>query len=347
MIGNGPYKMDERPHRPGDRPRQERRLDRRLQRDTWDDRLDTITFRTSADPDTSYNAFEAGEGDNANIPPGAGRRRAGQLRQHPRRRDPRLVPLRDQHRGRPLIGGDENLKLRQAISAADQPRGDQRGRLQRQPHDLHRHHPGGHPGLRGRTCASTAPTTPSRPRRCSTSGRPRATRSPSRIPLQFNADAGHEPVVGDHGRQPRRHRHRGRRRADRTARRTSSELAEGCLRHLPGRLVRRLPDVRQLHVRPVPHRRPSAATTYGVLNQEFDALVDEAKQTVDPDEQAALFQEAEQILLNDDTGVIPINWYLRRLRLQRRDDRQLPADQLRSDPLGAGGLHRVTHPSLR
>ena len=32
-----------------------------------------------------------------------------------------------------------------------------------------------------------------------------------------------------------------------------SELADGRVRVLPGRLVRRLPDVRQLHVRPVPH----------------------------------------------------------------------------------------------
>ena len=33
-------------------------------------------------------------------------------------------------------------------------------------------------------------------------------------------------------------------------------------------------------------------------NEEFDQLVDQAKQTVDADEQASLFQEAERILLN-------------------------------------------------
>jgi ABC-type transport system substrate-binding protein len=43
---------------------------------------------------------------------------------------------------------------------------------------------------------------------------------------------------------------------------------------------------------------------------EFDDLVDEAKQTVDPDEQASLFQQAEEVLLNDKVGVIPVNWYL-------------------------------------
>src|SRR3546814_6104809 len=37
--------------------------------ETFDDRLDRIEFRVSADPDTAYNAFEAGEGHNANIPP--------------------------------------------------------------------------------------------------------------------------------------------------------------------------------------------------------------------------------------------------------------------------------------
>jgi oligopeptide transport system substrate-binding protein len=44
-------------------------------------------------------------------------------------------------------------------------------------------------------------------------------------------------------------------------------------------------------------------------NDEFDSLVDEAKSTTDAEEQAQLFQEAEQILLNDEIGVIPLNWY--------------------------------------
>jgi ABC-type transport system substrate-binding protein len=47
---------------------------------------------------------------------------------------------------------------------------------------------------------------------------------------------------------------------------------------------------------------------YGYSNPEFDELVAEAKQTVDPDKQGELFNEAETILL-DDVGVIPLNWY--------------------------------------
>ena len=107
--------------------------------ETWDDRLDTIEFRVTADPDTSYNSFEAGEGDNANIPPA---RVSDAEATYPNTLDVSI--LGSYHwvfntEDGPL-GGDENLKLRQAISAAVEPRRDQHGRLQRQPHGLHRRH---------------------------------------------------------------------------------------------------------------------------------------------------------------------------------------------------------------
>ena len=69
MFGNGPYKME------AARTDQVIKLVKNddwngdYNQETWDDRLDSIEFRTTADPDTSFNAFEAGEGDNANIPP--------------------------------------------------------------------------------------------------------------------------------------------------------------------------------------------------------------------------------------------------------------------------------------
>ena len=45
------------------------------------------------------------------------------------------------------------------------------------------------------------------------------------------------------------------------------------------------------------------------MNEEFDALVDEAKQTVDRERQGELFRQAEQILLNDEIMAIPLNFY--------------------------------------
>jgi ABC-type oligopeptide transport system substrate-binding subunit len=58
------------------------------------------------------------------------------------------------------------------------------------------------------------------------------------------------------------------------------------------------------------HQDSIGGNNHGYVSDEFDALVDQGKQTVDPDEQAALFNQAEEILLNQDIGVIPINWYL-------------------------------------
>jgi len=70
MIGNGPYKME------AARTDQEIVLVKNeswagdQNGETWPDRLDKITFLVQSDPDTAYNAFEAGEGDNATVPPG-------------------------------------------------------------------------------------------------------------------------------------------------------------------------------------------------------------------------------------------------------------------------------------
>jgi ABC-type oligopeptide transport system substrate-binding subunit len=58
------------------------------------------------------------------------------------------------------------------------------------------------------------------------------------------------------------------------------------------------------------HTDSLGGNNHGFSNPEFDALVDQAKQTVDPAEQAALFQQAEQILLNTATMTVPINGYL-------------------------------------
>ena len=56
------------------------------------------------------------------------------------------------------------------------------------------------------------------------------------------------------------------------------------------------------------HSDSLGGNNYGFENAEFDELVDQAKQTVDPEEQADLFHQAETILL-DEVGVIPIVWY--------------------------------------
>ena len=194
MFGNGPYKMEEA------RTEEEIILVKSDEwtgddnQETWDDRLDSIEFRTIADPDTSYNAFEAGEGDNANIPP------VGSLTPQDTYDNTLDVAILGSYhfvintRNGP-VAGDENLKLRQAISSAVNREEINEAVVQQHPHHVHRCH-------RRRASRASRPDLceycaydASRRRRCSTSGRRRATRSPSPFPLQFNADAGHEPVA--------------------------------------------------------------------------------------------------------------------------------------------------------
>ena len=42
---------------------------------------------------------------------------------------------------------------------------------------------------------------------------------------------------------------------------------------------------------------------------EFNATVDEARKTVDTDKREELVRQAEDLLLNGDTAVSPMNWY--------------------------------------
>ena len=148
MVGNGPYMME------AARTDEEIVLVKNdtwtgdINGETWDDRLDRITFRTSADPDTAYNAFEAGEADTAQHPAGPGDRGRRELGHDARRRGARLVPLVLQP-ARPAHRWSREPPAAPGDLAGDRPRDDQRGRVQRHPHRLHGHHASGHPRLQG------------------------------------------------------------------------------------------------------------------------------------------------------------------------------------------------------
>ena len=269
-------------------PRAQRQLGRRLQRRDLARSWERIAFRTFADPDTSYNALEAGEIDIATIPPA---RSAEAQSNWGTTLDTSvagsyhfLFNLAD-----PRVGGEEHVLLRQAISMAI---------------DRDAINEAVFNGLR---TVSTGITPPGIPGFAETlcdycAYDPEAAQAaydewlaagnePETIPIQFDSDAGHEPVVAifvdnlavigieasrsaDHGDVL----HRARRRS---------------LCALPHRVDRRLPDVRQLHVRPVPLRlpRPEQLRRYSI--PEFDALIDEAKPTADPDARAELFNQSE------------------------------------------------------
>jgi ABC-type oligopeptide transport system substrate-binding subunit len=326
MIGNGPYLMEEartdeaitivkNPDWAGD-----------FEQNTWDDRLDTITFRTSADPDTSYNAFEAGEGDNANIPPA---RTAEAEETYGTTLD---VPIlgsyhflfnfRDER-----IGGDENKLFRQAFSQAID-----REEINAAVYDGSRTTstgitPEGIPGWAADICDYCA-YDPDAATAALEEWEAAGNSQDGPIPIQFNADSGHEPVVQimidnlaavgiEAEADPR------------DAETYFTELAEGdCVVCRAGWFAD-YPTYDNFMF-DLFHSSALDGNNFGFTNDEFDALVEEAKQTVDSDEQAALFQEAESVLLNDQIGAIPLNWY--------RGDYAYNADRIANFPQTNFGL---------
>ena len=48
---------------------------------------------------------------------------------------------------------------------------------------------------------------------------------------------------------------------------------------------------------------------FGYSNEQFDELMAQAKAETDIEAAVELYRQAEEILLDEDIGVIPINWY--------------------------------------
>ena len=127
------------------------------------------------------------------------------------------------------------------------------------------------------------------------------------IPIQFNADAGHEPVVAiivdnlsqigiEAEAQPF------------PTETYFSELADGACVICRAGWFADYPTYDNFMF-DLFHSSALDGNNFGFVNEEFDALVDEAKATTDKDKAAELFQNAERILLNEQTMAIPINWY--------------------------------------
>lgn len=305
MIGNGPYMMESA--RTDDEivlvKNDEWRGD--FNGETWDNRLDRIIFRVQADPDTAYNAFEAGEADNANIPPA---RVSEAQENYGNTLDVDI--LGSYHfviNGRqPIIGGPENLKLRQAISAAID-----REQINTAVYNGSRNTstgivPPGIPGFEEGICEYCA-YDQEQAQTLFDEWQAEGGSLDGPIPIQFNADAGHEPVIQiiidnlaaigiEAEAQPF------------PTETYFSQLAEGACVICRAGWFADYPTYDNFMF-DLFHSSALDGNNYGFVNEEFDALVDQAKQTTDADEQKQLFNDAERILLNQDTMAIPINWY--------------------------------------
>ena len=305
MVGNGPYKME--------KPRTDQEISLvknetwtgDFNQETWDDRLDKIRFLVNADPDTSYNALGAGEVDTATIPPA---RVTDAEANWGNTLDVEI--LGSYHyviNGRnPIVGGEKNRLLRQAISQAID-----RDEINEAVYNGSRTTstgitPAGIPGFKEGICQYCKYDLEAA-KKAFADWQAAGNKLTAPIPIQFNADAGHEPVVQifidnlkEVGipavQQPF------------PSETYFSQLAEGACVICRTGWFADYPTYDNF-MYDLFHSDSLDGNNYGFVNKEFDALVDKAKATVDKEEQAKLFQQAEDILLNKEIMAIPINWY--------------------------------------
>ncbi len=309
MIGNGPFMLEA--------PRNDQEIVL-VPNPEWDGTrydealglseqpfLDRITFRVSADIDTAYNSFEAGEADITGFPPG--RYQEAQDNYETTIDTPFLGAYYFQFNLRdPRVGGDENKLLRQAISQAID-----REEINQAVYEGSRTTatgitPPGIPGFEEGLCDYCG-YDPEAAQEAYDEWQAAGNSLTEPLPIQLNADAGHEPVVQiiidnlDQIGIPA------------TAEPIPSEtyfaqLAEGACVLCRAGWVADYPTYDNFMF-DLFHSSALEGNNFGFDNAEFDGLVAEAKQTVDAEDQDGLNRQAEQVLLNDQIGAIPINWY--------------------------------------
>jgi oligopeptide transport system substrate-binding protein len=305
MIGNGPYAMES--------PRTDEEIDL-VKNDTWDgdysgntwdQRPDRIAFRVSSDADTSYNSLEAGEGDTARIPSG---RTAEAVANWGTTTDTPIMgsyyfQINDRD---PRIGGPDNLKLRQAISQAID-----RQAISDAVYDGARVVgtgivPEGIPGFKPDLCDYCS-YDPDAAQAAFDEWTAAGNVQSEPIPIQFGAGGVHGDVVqlvidnlaaiGIQAVPDER---------DSTT--YFSAMADGACVICRSGWIADYPTYDNF-MYDLFGTEALDGNNYGYSNPKFDDLVAQAKQTVDPTEQAALFNQAEEVLLNEDIGAIPLLFY--------------------------------------
>jgi ABC-type oligopeptide transport system substrate-binding subunit len=306
MIGNGPYTLES--------PRTDEEIvlvkndqwTGDINGETWDDRLDKITFRVFADPDTAYAALEAGEVDTANIPPGR-------------------VTEADDNYGTtldvnvlgvyyyvfkmddPVVGGEENKLLRQAISQAID-----RDTINDQVYDGTRTiptgiTPPGIPGFKEDLCDYCQYDVEAA-QAAFDEWKAAGNSLDAPIKIQFNAGAGHEDVVNifvenlsaigiDAEAVPI------------PSETYFTQLADGACQLCRSGWYADYPTYDNF-MYDLFHTDSIGGNNHGFhSNPDFDKLVDDAKSNTDTDAAAEQYNQAEEILLNDEIATVPVNWY--------------------------------------
>jgi oligopeptide transport system substrate-binding protein len=311
MIGNGPFKLES--------PRTD--TDIVLVPNTeWDGTkypdlklpaqpyVDRITFRVTADPDTSYNSFEAGEGADGQIP--AGRFAAAQDT-YATTLDVKILGSYhfDINMDDPVLGGEKGLKLRQAIQQAinrDEIVEAVYENIARVPSNgvTPEGIPGWGPDLCD-ICKYDPEAAQASYEDWQAEGNEPITEP---LQIQFNTGQNHDQVaaimidnLADIGIPAEQ--------APIDQETYFSQLADGACIICRAGWYADYPTYDNFMYDLYHSDAAHGGNNYSnYSNPEFDDLVDEAKATTDPDKQGELFRDAESILL-EDSAVIPLNWY--------------------------------------
>lgn len=306
MIGNGPYKM-RRPWKP------ERGLILTRNEAYWGGihrhraYIDTIEFRVSNDVDSAWAAFESGQGQTGRVPPA---RYADARKQHPGRvatEPANGLSFWSFNMKDPVVGGSENLKLRQAISLAVD-----RQRIANDVFNGSRPVATGiaPPGIRGYKpgISQYATRDLARARRLLGEWEQATGRQAPGLPpirLSFNSGAGHEPVatiiqqnLADLGI-----------RSDldpREGRTYPARMAAG-----EGQFFRYgwAADYNDYDNMLWPlFSRQSADNVSQYASPAFEATISDARRTAEDGQRYDRYQQAESIVLNEDTVVVTLTW---------------------------------------
>ena len=306
MIGNGPFKMAS--------PKTDQEIVL-VKNENWagdvygnkSAKLDKITFKIYADVDSAFAAFEAGETMNATIPSGKFADATGKYG------NTAIPQLASYHwdfgmRDADPLGGAKNLKLRQAISKAID-----REAINDAVYDGSRALPTSvtPPGIPGfvKDLCDYCVTDVEGAKKLIEEFKAEGGVVPTGIKLVFNAGAGHEDVaaivqqnlaaIGVNAEQE-----------PRPSETYFKSLREG---GCPG-LCRAgwfwdYP-IYDNGMYDLFHKDSIGGNNLGWYDSaEFNAAVDTARSTVDDAARQKLFVEAEDILLNKDVAVSPMNWY--------------------------------------
>jgi oligopeptide transport system substrate-binding protein len=307
MIGNGPYTLET------PRNDQEIVLVRNdswagdFNGETWPDRADRIRFLISADRDTSYNSMEAGETMSASIPSGRSEEArsnwATSLDVSQLAADYYVFNQED-----PRVGGEENLLLRQAISQAID-----RDAINQAVYNGMRETatgitPPGIPGFVENIC-DYCTYDPDAAQAAFDEWTAAGNALDGPLPIQMNLGGVHPDVVDiivenlaaigiEAEPDPR------------ISETYFQELSDGACVFCRDGWIADYPTYDNFMFDLFGTESIGGNNHALYSNPEFDSLVAEAKATTDADARNALFNQAEELLLNTDIMAVPINWFL-------------------------------------